>query len=59
MTCRRPKKDINYQIGTNILQQSKWVKAEAAAEAAAAEAEAEEAAAEGRRRSGSSHVILR
>jgi len=55
MTCRRPKKDINYQIGTNILQQSKWVKAEAAA----AEAEAEEAAAEGRRRSGSSHVILR
>jgi hypothetical protein len=54
MTCRRPKKDINYQIGTNILQQSKWVKAEAAAEA-----EAEEAAAEGRRRSGSSHVILR
>jgi len=50
MTCRRPKKDINYQIGTNILQQSKWVKAEAEAEAAAAE---------GRRRSRSPHVILR
>jgi len=50
MTCRRPKKDINYQIGTNILQQSKWVKAEAEAEAAAAE---------GRRRSRSHHVILR
>jgi len=52
MTCRRPKKDINYQIGTNILQQSKWVKAEAEAEAAAAEGRR-------RRRSRSHHVILR